>query len=108
MCVCGGSIAKWLVHWPGDRKVPGLIPSYATLVLLLLFPLARNFTHIATVYPAVKWGPGGLISIGEAAHSAITSMGTWGSKFPTVLSGVGVVVEVKVLQPLSLRPAVGY
>ena len=38
VCVCGGSIAKWLVQWPGDRKIPGLIPSYATLVLLLLFP----------------------------------------------------------------------
>ena len=49
MCVCGGggggggrggggSIAKWLGHLPGNRKVPGSIPSWATLVLLLLFP----------------------------------------------------------------------
>ena len=43
MCVCvcggggGGDIAKWLGHRPGNRKVPGLIPSWAILVLLL-FP----------------------------------------------------------------------
>ena len=44
-CVCvwggggggGGGIAKWLGHLPGDRKVTGSIPRYATLVLLL-FP----------------------------------------------------------------------
>ena len=28
VCVGGeGSIAKWLGHWPGNRIVPGLIPS---------------------------------------------------------------------------------
>ena len=41
VCVWGGggvgSIAKWLGSPPGNRKVPGLIPSWATLVLLL-FP----------------------------------------------------------------------
>ena len=34
---------------------------------------------------------------GEAAHPVVTSMGTWGNKFPTVLvslSSVGVVVEL--------------
>jgi len=25
---------------------------------VVLFPYARNFTHIAPVYPVVKWGPG--------------------------------------------------
>ena len=34
VCACGGSIAKWLGHYPGDRKVPGSIPGYNTLVLL--------------------------------------------------------------------------
>ena len=24
-----------------------------------------------------KWGPGGLVSTGEAAHPAVTLMGTW-------------------------------
>ena len=52
------------------------MPSYATLVLLLLL-WARNFTHIAPVYPAVYWGPGGLVSSGEAAHPAATALGTW-------------------------------
>ena len=28
VCVClRGSIAKWLGHWPGNRKVPSSIPS---------------------------------------------------------------------------------
>ena len=45
-CVCAhvcvhvyvwGSIAKWLRRPPSNQKVPGLIPSWATLVLLL-FP----------------------------------------------------------------------
>ena len=47
-------------HRPGNQKVPGSIPGCATL-MLLLFPWARNFTHIAPVYPAVKmgtWWPG--------------------------------------------------
>ena len=30
-----------------------------------------------TFCPAVKRGPGGLVSTGEAAHSAVTSMGIW-------------------------------
>ena len=49
-----------------------------------------------------KWGPGGLVLSGEAAHPAVTS-----SKFPTVLvllSSVGVVVELQVPRPLSVRP----
>ena len=47
----------------------------------------------------------------EAAHPDVTSVGTWGSKFPTVLillSGVEVVVEVLVPRPLSMRPPVGF
>ena len=39
-CGCGcmwGSIAKWLGHPHGNQKVPGSIPNWATL-LLLLFP----------------------------------------------------------------------
>ena len=60
VCVCvWASIVKWLGHQPVNRKVAGSIPGQATLVLLL-FPWARNFTHIAPVYPAVKWRPGGL------------------------------------------------
>ena len=55
--------------------VPGSMPGYANLVLL--FSLARSFTHIAPVYPAAYWGPGGLVSSGEAAYPAVTSMGTW-------------------------------
>ena len=38
VCVCvyvlGQHIAKWLGRLPGNRKVPGSIPSWATLVLL--------------------------------------------------------------------------
>ena len=45
---------KWLEYWPGNRKVPGSMPSGAQL--LLLFPWARNFTHIAPVHPAVLMG----------------------------------------------------
>jgi len=59
--------------------------------------VSLNFTQIAPVYSAVKWGPGGLVSTGEAAHPAVTSMGTWGSKCPTdlvSLSGVGVIGEL--------------
>ena len=41
-----------VLHQPGNRKVSGLMPNYANLVLL--------FTHIAPIYPAVYWGPGGL------------------------------------------------
>ena len=26
-----------------------------------------------------KWGPGGLVSTGEATYAAVTSMGTWGA-----------------------------
>ena len=38
VCVCVHvCVAKWLGHLPGNRKAPGLIPSWATLVLLL-FP----------------------------------------------------------------------
>ena len=48
-CVCSG-------HWPHNREVVGLIPGLVTLVMLLF--RARNFTCIALVYPAVKWGPG--------------------------------------------------
>ena len=62
VCICGGSIAKWLGHQPGNQKVPGS---------------ARNCTHIAPVYPAVQWGPGGLMSTEEAALPTDTSMGTW-------------------------------
>ena len=43
----------------------------------------------------------------EATHPAVTLMGTWGSKSPTVLvslSGVGVIMELLVLQSLSMRP----
>ena len=54
MCVCVVRIAKWLEHWPVNWKVAGLMLGHATL----LFPWTRNFTHIALVYPAVKWGPG--------------------------------------------------
>ena len=35
------------------------------------------FPEHAPVYPADKWGPGELVSTGEAAHPAVTSMGTW-------------------------------
>ena len=34
----------------------------------------RNFTHIVPVCPAVYWGPGGLVSTGESAHPAVTSI----------------------------------
>ena len=54
LCVCA-----WVCGRPGNRKIPGLIPSWATLVFL--FPWARNFTHITSVYPTVKvgtWWPG--------------------------------------------------
>ena len=50
VCVCGmcvvcvssvserDSIVKWLIeHPPGNRKIPGLMPSYANLVFLV-FP----------------------------------------------------------------------
>ena len=50
VCVC--------VCWPGNQK----------------FPCSMAFTHIAPVYPAVFWGPGDLMSSGEAAHPAVTSM----------------------------------
>ena len=33
-------------------------------------------TLLAPVYPAVYWGPGDLVSSGEAACPAVTSMGT--------------------------------
>ena len=66
-------MTKWSGYWPHNQEVMGSIPGLATLVLL--FPCAKNFTHIALVYPAVKWGPGGLD--GEVAHLAVTSMGTW-------------------------------
>ena len=57
--------------------------------LLTLLPSTQLF----------KWGPGGLVSTGEAAHPAVTSMGTWcklGKQMPVLvsLSGVGVVVEL--------------
>ena len=66
------SIAKWLGNWPGNQEVPGSISSC----------FSNNFTHIVPVYP---WGPSGLVSTGEAAHLAVPLMGTWRSKYPTVL-----------------------
>ena len=53
VCVLRGSISKWSGHQPANQKVAGSISPEDTLVLLL-FPLARNFTHLASNYPAVE------------------------------------------------------
>ncbi|XP_065917594.1 uncharacterized protein [Dysidea avara] len=36
-----------------------------------------SFVKHILFYPAVYWGPGGLVSSVEAAHPAVASMGTW-------------------------------
>jgi len=108
VCSVWASIAKWLWYRSGNQEVPGSIPSQ----VLLLFPLAKNFTHIALVYPDVEWGPGGLVSTGEATHPAVTSMGTWcklGKQMPTVLVSLSsvkceAIVEPRALQFLSVKP----
>ena len=41
--------------------------------------------YLVYPWPAVYWGPGGLVSSGEAAHPAVTSMGAWESQSPTAL-----------------------
>ena len=54
-CMCvplWGSKANWSGYQPADW---GSFPTQDTLVLL--FPWARKFTHIAPLYPAVKWRP---------------------------------------------------
>jgi len=91
MFVCISQVVRASPH---NQEVMSSSPGLATLVLLL-FPWARNFTHIAPVYPAVKWGPGGLVPTGEAAHPAVTSMGTWGSKCQTAVH-VSLMGEVQV------------
>ena len=73
VCVCMHAcvrerVTKWLEHQPGNQKVPGLMPDYTGLVL---FPYVRSFTHITPIY---TWGPSCLVSTGEAAHPAVTSM----------------------------------
>ena len=61
-------MSKWLEHWPGKQKV-----------LYYCCFLEQETLHIVPVYPLFKWGPGGLVSTGEAAHPVVTSMGTLGS-----------------------------
>ena len=58
VCVCVHMRVwgKWSGYRPANQKVAGLIPAQGTLILL--FAWARNFIHIAPVYPAVKRGPG--------------------------------------------------
>ena len=73
-----------------NRKVPGLMPNYANLVLLFLILL--QYTQLCI---------GALVSSGEAANPAVTSMGNWcllEKQMQAVLislSGVGVIVEFR-------------
>ena len=64
-CVCL-PIAKLSGHLPGNWKVLG--PAWVTL-MLLLFPWARNFAHIAPVYPGVKILRGPGINLGSSPPS---------------------------------------
>jgi len=78
VCVC---MARRLGDWSGNKR---LIPCKATFALL--FPWARNFTHIASFYLA------DLVLTREAAHPAITSMvsgNNWGSRCPCLTNGWG-------------------
>ena len=57
ICICmhvWGSKAKWSGHQPANGKVA----AFKNTLVLLLFPWARNFTHIGPVNPPVKWRPG--------------------------------------------------
>ena len=71
-----GMINNWLGYQPANQKVVGSFPPQDSL--LLLFPWAKKnykFTHIAQ-----------LMWTGEiTAHSAVMSMGSWGSKCSTVI-----------------------
>jgi len=48
-----GSSSRLPGHLPGNCKVPGSMPSWG--FLLLLFPLARNFTPIASATQLLNW-----------------------------------------------------
>ena len=50
----------------------------ATLVLHYFLEQGTLFTLFQSTQ-LFKWGPSGLVSTGEAAHPAVTSIGTWGS-----------------------------
>ena len=79
VCVCvwgGGSIAEW----PG---APCLIPSWATWCCCCFLEQGTLLTLLQSIQ-LLKWEPGSLVPTGEAAHPAVTSMGTWGSKCSTV------------------------
>ena len=79
-----GYIAKWLEHWPGNQKVPGL----CHLVSLS----KKRYSHI------VYW----LVSTGEAAHPAVTSMGTW-----CLLGEANVQLSLSHLMVLDCRGTLG-
>ena len=57
-----------------NQKVPGSIPDEITLVLLLSKKL---YSHCSMSTQLFEWG---LVSTGETAHPAVTSMGTLRSK----------------------------
>ena len=70
------------------------MPSYTWSKLVLLFPLETLLTLLQSTQ-LLKWEPGSLVSTGEAAHPAVTSMGSWyklGKQMPIVcIVGEGLV-----------------
>ena len=63
--------------------LPGSIPGYATLVAFLE---QGTLLRLLQSTQLLKWGPGGLVPTGEAAHPTVSSMDTWGSKFQLSIS----------------------
>ena len=96
------SIVKWIEHQPGNQKVP---------VWCFCCSFLEHETFL-TLLQSTQLNNGDLVawSSGEAAHPAVISMGTWcllGKQIPNCpvsFRGVGIIVELQVLQPLSVRP----
>jgi len=68
--------------------------------------LSKKLTHTAPVYPAVEWGPGGLVSLGEAAHPVVTSMDTWcklGKHASKVLQAANMFTGIPVMAEISTQ-----
>ena len=94
VCVC--SIARWLGHLPGDRKVPCRFDSRLRYFGVVVSLSKKLYSYCSSLPSCLS---GDLVAWCQLGKP-VTSMGTWGNKCPTVLFSLnGVEVIVGLLVP---------